>query len=79
LPRVLALLFASSAVATSVSAASPDAIAEVDGQIVTNEVEYALGPPLRRLERQISDLKRQKLDARAGDRGGAQASEEMMP
>jgi protein-disulfide isomerase len=61
---VLALFFASSLVATSVSAASPDAIAEVDGQIITNEeVADALGAPLRRLERQIYDLKRQKLDS----------------
>jgi small-conductance mechanosensitive channel len=41
-----------------------EAIAQVDGQIVTNEeVEDALGAPIRRLERQIYDLKRQKLDS----------------
>jgi hypothetical protein len=47
-----------------VSAARAEAIAQVDGQIVTNEeVEDALGAPIRRLERQIYDLKRQKLDS----------------
>lgn len=44
-------------------------LAEVNGEAITaEEVEGALGAPLRRLERQIYDLRRQKLEALIGER-----------
>jgi protein-disulfide isomerase len=44
-------------------------LAEVDGEAITaEEVEGAIGAPLRRLEKQIYDIKRQKLEALIGER-----------
>src|SRR3989449_11504500 len=44
-------------------------LAEVNGEVITaEEIEQALGAQLRRLEQQIYDMKRQKLEAVIGER-----------
>jgi protein-disulfide isomerase len=61
-----------SAVAQSAPTASPPAggvLAEVDGvPIAADEVTKSLGAPLTRLERQVYEMKRQRLDALIGER-----------
>ena len=55
--------------ATAQTGATGEPLAEVNGEaITTDEVERALGAPLRRLEQQIYDLKRQKLEALISER-----------
>src|SRR6059036_365685 len=54
---------------TAQTGATGEPLAEVNGEaITTDEVERALGAPLRRLEQQIYDLKRQKLEALISER-----------
>src|SRR2546425_7014441 len=51
------------------TATTSEPLAVVNGEAITvEEVENALGAPLRRLERQIYDMKRQKLEALIGER-----------
>lgn len=51
------------------AAATTEPLAEVDGEAITaDEVDHALGAQLRRLEAQIYELKRQKLDALIAER-----------
>jgi protein-disulfide isomerase len=57
------------AVGLSAAAQAAELLAEVHGEaIATDDVERALGAPLRRLEQQIYDLKRQKLAALISER-----------
>src|SRR2546425_13187560 len=51
------------------TAPASEPLAEVNGEAITaEEIEQALGAQLRRLEQQIYDLKRQKLEAVSGQR-----------
>src|SRR5437867_12870678 len=51
------------------TAPASEPLAEVNGETITaEEIEQALGAQLRRLEQQIYDLKRQKLEAVIGER-----------
>ena len=51
------------------TAPASEPLAEVNGEAITaEEIEQALGAQLRRLEQQIYDLKRQKLEAVIGER-----------
>jgi len=56
-------------VLTASSGAAPDVVAEVDGAPITNEeIDNALGGPLRKLERQVYELKRQQIETVINDR-----------
>src|SRR2546425_13081366 len=51
------------------TATTSEPLAVVNGEAITvEEVENALGAPLRRLERQIYDMKRQKPEGLIGER-----------
>jgi protein-disulfide isomerase len=69
---LVALLAASGRVAAQAQpapAASPAGVAEVDGEVITEEdVRKHIGLPLQRLEQQIHDLRRDGLDRLIGDR-----------
>ncbi len=61
---MFALLLALALPAAGEEPAKSEALAEVDGQAITaDEVDKAIGAPLRKLEEQIYSLKRQKLRA----------------
>jgi len=65
----LVLLIAVSLPDAAGPAAKSEPLAEVDGATITaDEVEHALGAQLRRLESQIYEMKRQKLDALIAER-----------
>jgi protein-disulfide isomerase len=60
----LSLLLALSLPATAQTAANSEPLAELDGQTITaEEVDKAIGAPLARLQEQIYNLKRQKVEA----------------
>ena len=61
---VLAILLALVLPAAAETSAKSEPLAEVDGEAITaDEVERAIGAPLRKLEQQIYSLKRRKLEA----------------
>jgi hypothetical protein len=61
---ILALLLALILPAAAETPAKSELLAEVDGEAITaDEVEKAIGAPLKKLEEQIYNLKRQKLGA----------------
>jgi protein-disulfide isomerase len=63
----VALITARPAAAQTLATGAP--LAEVNGEVITAEaLEQALGAPLRRLEQQIYEMKRQKLEALIGER-----------
>ncbi len=65
----LAFLFAFSVPAAAETPVRSEPLAEVDGVAITaGEVEQAIGAPLRTLEEQVYNLKRQKLEALIADR-----------
>jgi protein-disulfide isomerase len=65
---IFALVVASARPAAA-QPATAGPLAEVNGEAITaDEVEAALGAPLRRLEQQVYDLKRRTLDALIGER-----------
>ncbi|HXZ44739.1 MAG TPA: thioredoxin domain-containing protein [archaeon] len=69
LSSILSLLLALSSSAGAGAPAKSEPLAEVDGAAITSaEVEQAIGAPLRNLEEQIYNLKRQKLEALIADR-----------
>ena len=66
---VLVLVIALSWPDAARTAPRSEPLAEVNGEAITaEEIEQALGAQLRRLEQQIYDLKRQKLEAVIGER-----------
>ena len=66
---VLVLVIALSWPDAARTAPASEPLAEVNGETITaEEIEQALGAQLRRLEQQIYDLKRQKLEAVIGER-----------
>ena len=65
----LTLVLALSWAAVAQTPVKSEPLAEVDGQVIgTEEVEQALGAPLRKLEEQIYTLKRQKVEALIAER-----------
>lgn len=65
----LTLLLAAGAPARAQTAAPAEPLAEVEGQAISaEEVDKALGAQLQRLEEQIYNLRRQRLDALIADR-----------
>src|SRR3972149_4384262 len=67
--NVLFLLLAALALPLAPRVASAEPLAEVDGQVITNEeVEQALGASLTRLQEQLYTLKRQKVQALIDER-----------
>ena len=65
----LALVIALSVPEAAGAGPRSEALAEVEGETITaDEVDHAIGAPLRRLEAQIYELKRQKLDALIAER-----------
>jgi len=69
LSSILSLLLALSSSAGAGAPVKSEPLAEVDGAAITSaEVEQAIGAPLRNLEEQIYNLKRQKLEALIADR-----------
>src|SRR3989442_3643182 len=66
---VLVLVIALSWPDAARTAPTSERLAEVNGEAITaEEIEQALGARLRRLEQQIYDMKRQKLEAGIGER-----------
>ena len=66
---VLAGFLSLASVSTAGSGPPPGVAAEVDGAAITEEeVDGALGAPLRKLERQIYELRRQQIEAAINDR-----------
>ena len=66
---VLVLVIALSWPDAARTAPASEPLAEVNGETITaEEIEQALGAQLRRLEQQVYDLKRQKLEAVIGER-----------
>ena len=66
---VLVLVIALSWPDAARTAPASEPLAEVNGEAITaEEIEQALGAQLRRLEQQIYDMKRQKLEAVIGER-----------
>ncbi len=69
LPLLAAVLLVISVSAPRAVSASAESIAEVNGEAITSEqVQKALGARLATLERQIYDLKRQKVEAMIDER-----------
>jgi protein-disulfide isomerase len=69
LSSILSLLLALSSPAGAGTPAKSEPLAEMNGEAITAaEVEQAIGAPLRNLEEQIYNLKRQKLEALIADR-----------
>src|SRR5438128_7028564 len=65
----LVLVIALSCPDAARTAPASEPLAEVNGEVITaEEIEQALGAQLRRLEQQIYDMKRQKLEAVIGER-----------
>jgi protein-disulfide isomerase len=69
LSSILSLLLALSSPAGAGTPPTSEPLAEMNGEAITAaEVEQAIGAPLRNLEEQIYNLKRQKLEALIADR-----------